>query len=144
MITTTIREQLVALAPIRATTPSDVSAPEEVDPAPVVPTPKAPKSLNALLQPQPGDVPPQWLALLQCLQKELKDVQYQLMRHPLRSTMASLSLKGDADITINCKTPTITNTKALWIPKNTCCVLKMPHSYIDTPTRLSVEFLSLP
>ncbi|KAL0433385.1 UNVERIFIED_CONTAM: hypothetical protein Slati_2672800 [Sesamum latifolium] len=56
MITSAICEQLAVLVLVQATTPSEVVAPEEADPALAVPAPNNVESLNALLPTQAGDV----------------------------------------------------------------------------------------
>ncbi|KAL0462965.1 UNVERIFIED_CONTAM: hypothetical protein Slati_0184100 [Sesamum latifolium] len=82
MITSAIREQLAVLVPARVTTPSKVVVPEQADPAFPIPRPNAVEGHATQLPTQAGDVPPQWLARLQCLQKRLQDVQYQVMGAP--------------------------------------------------------------
>ncbi|KAL0303002.1 UNVERIFIED_CONTAM: hypothetical protein Sradi_6168300 [Sesamum radiatum] len=93
MITSTIREQLAVFVPIWVATPSEVTAPKEADPAPAVPAPNNVEGLNTLLPPQVGDVPAQWLALLECLQKELQNVQYQVWEHPQKNNPTFFLLK---------------------------------------------------
>ncbi|KAL0355377.1 UNVERIFIED_CONTAM: hypothetical protein Sradi_3984600 [Sesamum radiatum] len=81
-IVATIREKLTTLAPTCVATPSDVGALEE-GPTQLAPAPFVTEGLDTLMQSQSGDAFPQWLARLECLQKGLSDVQYQVMRAPL-------------------------------------------------------------
>ncbi|KAL0462583.1 UNVERIFIED_CONTAM: hypothetical protein Slati_0145900 [Sesamum latifolium] len=82
MITSAIREQLAVLVPARVTTPSEVTVPEQADPASAIPRSNAVERPATQLSTQTGDVPPQWLARLEYLQKGLQDVQYQSMMAP--------------------------------------------------------------
>ncbi|KAL0455575.1 UNVERIFIED_CONTAM: hypothetical protein Slati_0896700 [Sesamum latifolium] len=71
MIASTIREQLAVLVPTQMMTPSEVTVPEQADPALAVPRPNTVEGPAAQLPTQMGDVPPQWLARLEYLQKGL-------------------------------------------------------------------------
>ncbi|KAL0448804.1 UNVERIFIED_CONTAM: hypothetical protein Slati_1436800 [Sesamum latifolium] len=74
MITSAIREQLTILAPIQVTTQPEVVVPKQVDPTLVIPRPEAIQGPAKQLPAQAGDVPPQWLARLESLQRGLQDV----------------------------------------------------------------------
>ncbi|KAL0456224.1 UNVERIFIED_CONTAM: hypothetical protein Slati_0961600 [Sesamum latifolium] len=74
MITSAIREQLTVLAPVQVTTQPQVAVPEQADPTLAIPRPEAVQGPAKQLTAQAGDVLPQWLARLECLQKGLQDV----------------------------------------------------------------------
>ncbi|KAL0308873.1 UNVERIFIED_CONTAM: hypothetical protein Sradi_5829600 [Sesamum radiatum] len=74
MTASAICEQLAVLVPARMTTRSEVTAPEQVDPALATPRPNTIEEPFTQLPTQVGDVPPQWLARRDCLQKRLQDV----------------------------------------------------------------------
>ncbi|KAL0434055.1 UNVERIFIED_CONTAM: hypothetical protein Slati_2739800 [Sesamum latifolium] len=76
IVSAVIREQLAVLTPARTTTPSDEDVPEEVaeEGAPVHMLPITERQGPLLVASQ--EVPPQWLARFECLQKGLQDVQY--------------------------------------------------------------------
>ncbi|KAL0394504.1 UNVERIFIED_CONTAM: hypothetical protein Slati_4416600 [Sesamum latifolium] len=82
MITSAIREQLTVLAPAQVTMQPEVVVPEQADSTLAIPRPEA--VLGPAQQPpaQAGNVPPQWLARLESLQKGLQDVQHQVMEAP--------------------------------------------------------------
>ncbi|KAL0406135.1 UNVERIFIED_CONTAM: hypothetical protein Slati_3927400 [Sesamum latifolium] len=82
MITSAIREQLTVLVPAQVTTQPEVVVPEQDDPALAIPRPDAVEGLAKTTPAQVGDVPHQWLARLESLQKGLQDVQYQVMGAP--------------------------------------------------------------
>ncbi|KAL0407614.1 UNVERIFIED_CONTAM: hypothetical protein Sradi_1695800 [Sesamum radiatum] len=82
MIASAIREQLAILVPTRMTTSSEVTAPEQADLAPAAPRLNNVEGQTTQLLIQMGDIPPQRLARLECLQKGLQDVQYQVMGAP--------------------------------------------------------------
>ncbi|KAK4395868.1 hypothetical protein Sango_1741100 [Sesamum angolense] len=109
MITTTIHERLATLSPVRAATPSEVVAPEEAYPIQSVHAFNNVEGVNALLPPQTGDVPPQWLARLECLQKGLKNVHTQVMGAPSKEKQGIPFTKGVMadELLINCRTPAI-------------------------------------
>ncbi|KAL0405124.1 UNVERIFIED_CONTAM: hypothetical protein Slati_3826300 [Sesamum latifolium] len=78
IVSTAILEQVAALAPTRVATPSDVEAlEEEAEEAIPVPMPPTGKRLETP-PPVPQEVPPHWLARLECLQKGLQDVRCQI------------------------------------------------------------------
>ncbi|KAL0463082.1 UNVERIFIED_CONTAM: hypothetical protein Slati_0195800 [Sesamum latifolium] len=76
MITSAIREQLTVLTPVQVTMQPEVVVPEQDDPTLAIPRPEAVPGPAKQHPAQAGDVPPQWLARLESLQKGLQDVQY--------------------------------------------------------------------
>ncbi|KAL0443941.1 UNVERIFIED_CONTAM: hypothetical protein Slati_2116800 [Sesamum latifolium] len=74
MITSAIREQLTVLAPAQVTTQPEVAVLGQADPTLAMPRPEAVSGPTNPLPAQIGDVPPQWLARLESLQKGLQDV----------------------------------------------------------------------
>ncbi|KAL0451572.1 UNVERIFIED_CONTAM: hypothetical protein Slati_1135300 [Sesamum latifolium] len=110
IVAAAIREQVAALAPARITTPSDVEAPEE-EPGEAVPVP-APPIVRRLDIPLtvPQKVPAHWLAHLECLQKGLQDVQYQIGGAPEeeRQGIPFMEVVMADELPLNCRTPAIT------------------------------------
>ncbi|KAL0411499.1 UNVERIFIED_CONTAM: hypothetical protein Slati_3739600 [Sesamum latifolium] len=110
IVSAVIREQVAALAPTRVATPSDVEAPEEeaeeVIPVPVPPTGRR---LEAP-PPVPQEVPPHWLARLECLQKGLQDVRCQIGGAPEdeRQGIPFTEIVMVDELSVNCRTPAIT------------------------------------
>ncbi|KAL0366556.1 UNVERIFIED_CONTAM: hypothetical protein Sradi_3545700 [Sesamum radiatum] len=104
-----VREQVAALAPVRIATPSDVEVPED-EPGEVVPAPASPtirrSDIHSLV---PQEFPANWLARLECLQKGIQDVQYQIGRAPEeeRQGVPFTELVMADDLPINCRTPAI-------------------------------------
>ncbi|KAL0449477.1 UNVERIFIED_CONTAM: hypothetical protein Slati_1504100 [Sesamum latifolium] len=88
-----IQEQITTLVPPRTATPSDVDVPEEEaeEGAPVFAPPIAGRQGAPPLAPQ--EVPPQWLAHFEHLQKGLQDVRYRIEGAPKMNNKASLSPK---------------------------------------------------
>ncbi|KAL0355780.1 UNVERIFIED_CONTAM: hypothetical protein Sradi_4024900 [Sesamum radiatum] len=82
IVSPAIREQVAVLARARVATSSDIDAPEEeaeVD----IPIPIPPADRRQGAPPStPQEVPSQWLARFECLQKGLQDVQYQIRGAP--------------------------------------------------------------
>ncbi|KAL0452890.1 UNVERIFIED_CONTAM: hypothetical protein Slati_1267100 [Sesamum latifolium] len=78
IVAAALREHVSATCPLWVATPSDVEAPEEEagEKAPV-PVPLAGRRWEIPL-PEPQEVPPQWLARFEHLQKGLQDVKYQI------------------------------------------------------------------
>ncbi|KAL0427696.1 UNVERIFIED_CONTAM: hypothetical protein Slati_2944400 [Sesamum latifolium] len=95
IVSAATREQVEALAPARIATPSDVEALDE-EPEEAVPVP-APPIIRRLDIPSmvPQEVPAHWLARLECLQKGLEDVQYQIGEPPGGETRDSLHGGGN-------------------------------------------------
>ncbi|KAL0445239.1 UNVERIFIED_CONTAM: hypothetical protein Slati_2246600 [Sesamum latifolium] len=112
IVSAAIQEQVAALAPMRVATPSDVEAREEEaeEPIPVpVPVPPTGRRLEAP-PPVPQEVPPYWLAHLECLQKGLQDVQCQIGGAPEDERQGipfSETVMAD-ELPVNCRTPAIT------------------------------------
>ncbi|KAL0322064.1 UNVERIFIED_CONTAM: hypothetical protein Scaly_2502800 [Sesamum calycinum] len=79
IIASAIHEQLAVLILARVTTPLEVTAPKQTDPVLVIPRPNIAEGPSTQLPTQVEDVPPQWLARLEYLQKGLQDVQYKVM-----------------------------------------------------------------
>ncbi|KAL0434890.1 UNVERIFIED_CONTAM: hypothetical protein Sradi_0196900 [Sesamum radiatum] len=75
MITSAICEQLTTVAPTLATRQPEVIVLGQAELTVVMPKPEASPGLAQQPPAQAGDVPPQWLARLESLQKELQDVQ---------------------------------------------------------------------
>ncbi|KAL0420832.1 UNVERIFIED_CONTAM: hypothetical protein Slati_3106100 [Sesamum latifolium] len=105
-----IREQVAALTPARMATPSDVDAPEE-EAEEVIPVPVPPMGRRQEAPPPvPQEVPPQWLARLECLQKGLQDVQYQIRGVPKdeRQGIPFTEAVMADELPVNCRTSAIT------------------------------------
>ncbi|KAL0383729.1 UNVERIFIED_CONTAM: hypothetical protein Scaly_0660200 [Sesamum calycinum] len=109
MIASAIREQLAVLIPSRVTTPSEVTAPKLADPALAIPRPNIAEGPSTKLLAQVGDVPHKWLARLEYLQKELQDVQYQVMGAMAEEQTGIPFSKGVMadELPMNCHTPAI-------------------------------------
>ncbi|KAL0440527.1 UNVERIFIED_CONTAM: hypothetical protein Slati_2535700 [Sesamum latifolium] len=107
MITSAIREQLAVLVPARVMTSFKVTAPEQADPALAAPRPNNADGPTTQLPTQMGEVPPQWLARLECLQKGLQDVQYQVMGAPSEEQAGIPFIEGvmTDELPVNCRTP---------------------------------------
>ncbi|KAL0405118.1 UNVERIFIED_CONTAM: hypothetical protein Slati_3825700 [Sesamum latifolium] len=82
VVAAALREHVPVAAPPRVAPPPEADAPDEEDeeeiPVPVLP---AGRRRNVPL-PEPQEVPPQWLARLEYLQKGLQDVKYQIEGAP--------------------------------------------------------------
>ncbi|KAL0455732.1 UNVERIFIED_CONTAM: hypothetical protein Slati_0912400 [Sesamum latifolium] len=104
------REQVAALTPTRIATPSDVEAPDE-EPGEAVPIP-APPIIRRLdvSSSVPQEFPAHWLACLECLQKGLQDVQYQIGGAPEeeRQGVPFTEFVMVDELPMNCRTPAIT------------------------------------
>ncbi|KAL0420786.1 UNVERIFIED_CONTAM: hypothetical protein Slati_3101500 [Sesamum latifolium] len=87
----------------------EVIVPEQADPTLAIPRPEA---VPGPAQPPPaqaGDVPPQWLARLESLQKGLQDVQHQVMGAPAKEQPGipfTEEVMAD-ELPVNCRTPAI-------------------------------------
>ncbi|KAL0443977.1 UNVERIFIED_CONTAM: hypothetical protein Slati_2120400, partial [Sesamum latifolium] len=109
MITSAIREQLTVLAPAQVTTQPEVAVLGQADPTLAMPRPEAVSGPTNPLPAQIGDVPPQWLARLESLQKGLQDVQHQVMEAPTEE-QAGIPFTEDVmadELPVNCRTPAI-------------------------------------
>ncbi|KAL0411989.1 UNVERIFIED_CONTAM: hypothetical protein Slati_3788600 [Sesamum latifolium] len=78
MIALAIREQLAVLVLVRATTPSEVTAPEQADPSLAIPMPNTVEGPSTQLPAQMGDTP-SMAGPTGVSPKGLQDVQYQVM-----------------------------------------------------------------
>ncbi|KAL0416822.1 UNVERIFIED_CONTAM: hypothetical protein Slati_3514100 [Sesamum latifolium] len=124
------------LAHARVATPSDIDATEEeAEGDVVVPVPLADMRQGAPpLAPQ--EVPPQWLARFECLQKGLQDVQYQIGGAP-NDERQGVPFKGEImadELPLNWKEPNCQSTTGPWIRRSTSPVLRiLPFSTV-TPS----------
>ncbi|KAL0415958.1 UNVERIFIED_CONTAM: hypothetical protein Slati_3427700 [Sesamum latifolium] len=108
MITSAIREQLTVLALAQVTPQPEVVVPEQADPTLAIPGPEAVPGPAKQLPSQAGDVPLQWLARLEYLQKGLQDVQYQVGAPAEEETGILFTEEVMADkFPVNCRTPAI-------------------------------------
>ncbi|KAL0361574.1 UNVERIFIED_CONTAM: hypothetical protein Sradi_3841900 [Sesamum radiatum] len=109
MITLAICEQLTVLAPTQATRQPEVVVPEQVELTLAMPRPEAFLRPAQQLSAQTGDVPPQWLARLESLQKGLQDVQYQVMGASAEEQAGIPFTEGvmAEELPANCRTPAI-------------------------------------
>ncbi|KAL0403949.1 UNVERIFIED_CONTAM: Retrovirus-related Pol polyprotein from transposon [Sesamum radiatum] len=86
----------------------EAHVPEEEDEGDPVPVPPACRRRNVPL-PEPQEMPPQWLACLEHLQKGLQDVKHQTERAPedeRQGVPFTETVMAD-DLPLNCRTPTI-------------------------------------
>ncbi|KAL0400432.1 UNVERIFIED_CONTAM: hypothetical protein Sradi_2386500 [Sesamum radiatum] len=78
IVSAAIKEQVVVLARARVATPFDIDTPEEKAEGNIhVPVPPADRRQWAPPS-APQEVPPQWFARFECLQKDLQEVQHQI------------------------------------------------------------------
>ncbi|KAL0402469.1 UNVERIFIED_CONTAM: hypothetical protein Slati_4276800 [Sesamum latifolium] len=109
MITSAIREQLTVLVPAQVTTQPEVVVLEQTDPTLAISRLDAAEGPAKQLPTQAGDVPPQWLAHLESLQKGLQDVQYQMMGAPAEE-QADIPFTEEVivdELPVNCRTSAI-------------------------------------
>ncbi|KAL0444750.1 UNVERIFIED_CONTAM: hypothetical protein Slati_2197700 [Sesamum latifolium] len=109
MIASAIREQLTVLTPVQVTTQPEVVVPEQADPTLAIPRPEAVPGPAKELFAQAEDVPPQWLARLESLEKGLGDVQHQVMGAPAEE-QAGIPFTEEVmadELPVNCRTPAI-------------------------------------
>ncbi|KAL0386711.1 UNVERIFIED_CONTAM: hypothetical protein Slati_4551300 [Sesamum latifolium] len=106
MITSAIREQLTILVPGQLTTRPELIVPEQADPALAIRRPNVVEGPTKQLPGQAGDVPPQWLARFESLQKGLQDVQYQVMGAPAEEQAGIPFTEGVMvdELPVNCRT----------------------------------------
>ncbi|KAL0440284.1 UNVERIFIED_CONTAM: hypothetical protein Slati_2511400 [Sesamum latifolium] len=106
IVSAAVREQVAALAPVRIATPSNVEAPEE-EPGEAVPA-LAPPTIRRpdIHSSVPQEFPANWLARLECLQKGLQDVQYQIggALEEERQGVPFTELVMADDLPMNCRT----------------------------------------
>ncbi|KAL0431905.1 UNVERIFIED_CONTAM: hypothetical protein Sradi_0816500 [Sesamum radiatum] len=82
IVAAALREHVPVAVPPRIAPPPEADAPDEEDEGEIpVPVPPAGRRRNVPL-PEPQEVPPQWLARLEHLQKGLQDVKYQIEGAP--------------------------------------------------------------
>ncbi|KAL0433761.1 UNVERIFIED_CONTAM: hypothetical protein Slati_2710400 [Sesamum latifolium] len=109
IVAAALREHVPEAAPPRLTPPPEASAPEEEDEevAPI-PVPPAGRRHDIPL-PGPQEVPPQWLARLEHLQKGLQDVKYQIegaSKDERQGIPFTETVMAD-ELPLNCRTPAI-------------------------------------
>ncbi|KAL0434520.1 UNVERIFIED_CONTAM: hypothetical protein Slati_2786300 [Sesamum latifolium] len=109
IVAAALREHVATTAPPRVATPSDADIPEEEagEEAPV-PVPLMGRRREIPL-PEPQEVPPQWLARLEHLQKGLQDVKYQIEGTPedeRQGVPFTEAVMAD-ELPINCHMPAI-------------------------------------
>ncbi|KAL0430593.1 UNVERIFIED_CONTAM: hypothetical protein Sradi_0685300 [Sesamum radiatum] len=75
MITSVIRKQLTVFAPVQVITQPEVVVPDHADPTLAIPRLEAAQGPAKQLSAQAEDVPPEWLAQLEALQKGLQDAE---------------------------------------------------------------------
>ncbi|KAL0451448.1 UNVERIFIED_CONTAM: hypothetical protein Slati_1122900 [Sesamum latifolium] len=83
--------------------------PEQADRALAISRPDAVEGHTKKLPAQAGDVPPQWLARLESLQKGLQDIQYQVMGAPTEEQTSIPFTEGVMadELPVNCRTSAI-------------------------------------
>ncbi|KAL0445067.1 UNVERIFIED_CONTAM: Retrovirus-related Pol polyprotein from transposon.6 [Sesamum latifolium] len=115
IVAAALREHVSAIVPPRVATPSDVEAPEEEagEEAPV-PVPIAGRRREIPL-PESQEVPPQWLARSEHLQKGLQDVKYQIEGAPKdeRQGVPFTEAVMADELPMNCRIPAITEYDGL-------------------------------
>ncbi|KAL0427231.1 UNVERIFIED_CONTAM: hypothetical protein Slati_2897900 [Sesamum latifolium] len=109
IVAVALREHVPVVAPPRLTPPPEANVLEEEDEekAPV-PVPPAGRRHDIPL-PGPQEVPPQWLARLEHLQKGLQDVKYQIEGAPedeRKGVPFTETVMAD-ELPLNCRTPAI-------------------------------------
>ncbi|KAL0458651.1 UNVERIFIED_CONTAM: hypothetical protein Slati_0492300 [Sesamum latifolium] len=136
MITSAIREQLAVLIPTRVTTPSEVTVPEQADPALAIPRPNVVEGPAAQLPTQTGDVSPQWLARLEYIQKGLQNVQHQVMGAPAEEQAGIPFIEGVMadELPMSCRTLAIAEYDSTTDPQEHLSQFEnaaLLHRYID-------------
>ncbi|KAL0448296.1 UNVERIFIED_CONTAM: hypothetical protein Slati_1386000 [Sesamum latifolium] len=142
IVSAAIREQVAALAPARIATPSDVEALEE-EPREAVPVPPPPTVWRLDIPSSiPQEFPAHWLAHLECLQKGLQDVQYQIGGAPEeeRQGVPFTEFVMADELPMNCRTPAITEYDGTTNPVEYLAP-RMPLSYTDIQTASNVSSL---
>ncbi|KAL0427767.1 UNVERIFIED_CONTAM: hypothetical protein Slati_2951500 [Sesamum latifolium] len=109
VVAAVLREHVPVAAPPRIALPPEADAPDEEDEEEIsVPVPPACRRRNVpLLEPQ--EVPPQWLARLEHLQKGLQDVKYQIeeaLEDERQGVPFTETVMID-ELPLNCRTPAI-------------------------------------
>ncbi|KAL0445747.1 UNVERIFIED_CONTAM: Pro-Pol polyprotein [Sesamum latifolium] len=109
IVVAALRENVSVTGPPWVATPSDVEAPEEeAGEEALVPMPLAGRRREIPL-PEPQEVPPQWLARLEHLQKGLQDINYQIEGAPEdeRQGVPLTEVVMADELPMNCRTPAI-------------------------------------
>ncbi|KAL0373358.1 UNVERIFIED_CONTAM: hypothetical protein Sradi_3251500 [Sesamum radiatum] len=104
-----LREHVSVATPLGVTPPPEADAPDEEDEGEIpIPVPPAGRRRNVPL-PKPQEVPPQWLARLEHLQKGLQDVKYQIEGAPedKRQGFPFTETVMADELPLNCRTPAI-------------------------------------
>ncbi|KAL0373709.1 UNVERIFIED_CONTAM: hypothetical protein Sradi_3286600 [Sesamum radiatum] len=104
-----IREHVPVAAPPRVAPPPEADTPNKEDEGEIpVPVPPSGRRRNVPL-PEPQEVPPQWLARLEHLQKGLQDVKYQIQGAPKdeRQGIPFTETIMTDELPLNCPTPAI-------------------------------------
>ncbi|KAL0411876.1 UNVERIFIED_CONTAM: hypothetical protein Slati_3777300 [Sesamum latifolium] len=125
IVTAALREHVSVAAPPQLAPPPEAEVLEEEGeeeaPVPVLPAGRR----RDIPRPEPPEVPPQWLARLEHLQKGLQDVKYQIEGAPedeRQGVPFTDTVKAD-ELPLNCRTPAITeydgrhnngSTSCLW------------------------------
>ncbi|KAL0313241.1 UNVERIFIED_CONTAM: hypothetical protein Sradi_5723400 [Sesamum radiatum] len=109
VVAAALREHVLVAAPPRVAPPLEADAPDEEDEGEIpVPVPPAGRRRNVTLL-GPQEVPPQWLACLEHLQKSPQDVKYQIEGAPEAKRQGvpfSETIMAD-ELPLNCRTPAI-------------------------------------
>ncbi|KAL0367022.1 UNVERIFIED_CONTAM: hypothetical protein Sradi_3592300 [Sesamum radiatum] len=118
VVAVALREHVPVAAPPRIAPPPEADAPGEEEkgdiPIPVLP---AGRRRNVPL-PEPQEVPPQWLARLEHLQKGLQDVKHQIEGAPedeRQGVPFTETIMAD-ELPLNCRTPAIAEYKGTTDP----------------------------
>ncbi|KAL0462906.1 UNVERIFIED_CONTAM: hypothetical protein Slati_0178200, partial [Sesamum latifolium] len=109
VVAAALREHVPVAAPPRVAPPPEADAPDEEDEEEIpVPVPPAGRRRNVPLT-EPQEVPPQWLARLEHLQKGLQDVKYQIEGAPKdeRQDVPFTETVMADELPLNCCTPAI-------------------------------------
>ncbi|KAL0383095.1 UNVERIFIED_CONTAM: hypothetical protein Scaly_0596800 [Sesamum calycinum] len=118
-----------------AVTHPEVIMPEQVDLAPTMSEPSNLEVTNTTTPAPIRDMPPQWLARFEYIQKGLQDVQYQMMGAPTEEQAGIPSLKVIADeLPVNLSNSGYSGVMVLLTHKNTYRVSKMRRCCPDTLT----------
>ncbi|KAL0451716.1 UNVERIFIED_CONTAM: hypothetical protein Slati_1149700 [Sesamum latifolium] len=136
IVAAALREHMSVAAPPRLAPPPEAEVLEEEGeeeaPVPVLPAGRR----RDIPRPEPPEVPPQWLARLEHLQKGLQDVKYQIEGAPedeRQGVPFTNTVMADG-LPLNCRTLAIAKYEVLQIPWNTCHVLRTRPCYIVTLT----------
>ncbi|KAL0313320.1 UNVERIFIED_CONTAM: hypothetical protein Sradi_5731300 [Sesamum radiatum] len=109
VVAAALREHVPVAAPLRVAPPPEADALNEEDEGEILaPVPPASRRRNVPL-PGPQEVPPQWLARLEHLQKGLQDMKYQIEGAPedeRQGVPFTETVMAD-ELPLNCQTPAI-------------------------------------